>query len=57
MKNEVVEAKAYGIEKEDEKRMTSNLETILAEREILKDAYLDVIELDVSQENLHIFKS
>jgi len=57
MENEVVEAKAYGIKKEDEKRMTSNLETILAEREILKDAYLDVIELEVSQENLHIFKA
>jgi hypothetical protein len=36
--------------------MTSGLDTVLAEREILKNAYLDVIDLPITSENLETFR-
>ena len=56
MSTEVVKAEAFGIEESKANEMTSGLDTIKAEREILKEAYLDVIKLEVTEENLKTFK-
>lgn len=46
----------FGIEPVKAKEMVSGLSTVFAEREVLKNAYIDVIELPVNTENLPIFK-
>ena len=46
----------FGIEPVKAQEMKSGLTTTLAEREVLKNAYIDVIELEVNSENLPIFK-
>lgn len=46
----------FGIEETKAKEMVSGLDTILSEREILKNAYIDVIELPINTENLEVFK-
>ena len=46
----------FGIEPVKAKEMVSGLSTTLAERQVLKDAYVDVIELEITAENLPIFK-
>jgi len=46
----------FGIEPVKAQEMVSGLSTIFAEREVLKNAYIDVIELPVSKENLPVFK-
>ena len=56
-KNElIVNPKEFGLEENKALELTSGLTTILTERETLKNAYLDVIELDVTEENLKTFK-
>lgn len=46
----------FGIEPEKAKEMVVGLSTTLAERQVLKDAYVDVIELEITTENLSTFK-
>ena len=46
----------FGIEPIKAKEMISGLSTTLAEREVLKNAYIDVIELPINAENLAVFK-
>lgn len=46
----------FGIEPKKAKEMVSGLSTTLAERQILKDAYVDVIGLEITTENLNTFK-
>jgi len=46
----------YGLEPVKAKEMTSGLSIIFAEREVLKNAYIDVIELPITSENLPTFK-
>lgn len=46
----------FGIEPVKAKEMVSGLSTTLAERQVLKDAYVDVIELEITTENLPTFK-
>lgn len=46
----------FGIDEEKAQGMVSGLSTTIAEREVLKNAYIDVIELEVTAENLPIFK-
>jgi len=46
----------FGLEENKALELTSGLTTILTERETLKNAYLDVIELDLNEENLKTFK-
>jgi len=46
----------FGIEEEKAEEMTIGLSVILAEREVLKNAYIDVIELPIISENLPTFK-
>ena len=53
---ESVSPETFGIEPVKAKEMTSGLDTVLAEREILKNAYLDVIDLPITSENLETFR-
>jgi hypothetical protein len=46
----------FGIEPVKAKEMVSGLSTTLAERQVLKDAYIDVIELNITTENRPTFK-
>lgn len=46
----------FGIDQEKAQGMVSGLSTTIAEREVLKNAYVDVIKLDITTENLPIFK-
>ncbi len=46
----------FGIEPTKAKEMVSGLGTTLSERKVLEDAYVDVIELDITTENLPTFK-
>ena len=46
----------FGIEPAKAKEMVSGLSTTLAEREVLKNAYVDVIELPITSETLPTFK-
>lgn len=46
----------FGIEPVKAKEMINGLSTTLAERQVLKDAYADVIALEITTENLPTFK-
>lgn len=46
----------FGIEPEKAQEMVSGLSSVIAEREVLKNAYIDVINLPITTENLSIFK-
>jgi len=52
----LVNPKVFGLEENKALELTSGLTTVLTERETLKNAYLDVIDLEVSEENLPTFK-
>lgn len=52
----IVNPNDFGLEENKALELTSGLTTILTERETLKNAYLDVIELDLNEENLKTFK-
>lgn len=56
MNVEIIKSEDYGIEPQKASEITNGLETILAEREVLKEAYLDVISLEVTPENAKEFK-
>jgi hypothetical protein len=53
---EEIKPDLFGLELTDAQAMTSGLATTFAEREILKNAYADVIGLEINTENLPIFK-
>ena len=46
----------FGIEPNKAQEMVSGLSVTIAERQVLKDAYVDVIQLEINAENLPIFK-
>jgi hypothetical protein len=46
----------FGLEEKKANELTKGLETILAEREALKNSYVDVIDLEITEENLKVFK-
>jgi hypothetical protein len=46
----------FGIEPNKAQEMVSGLSTTIAERQVLKDAYIDVIQLEINAENLPTFK-
>lgn len=46
----------FGLEPVKAQEMTSGLSTTISERQILIDAYADVIDLEINAENLPIFK-
>lgn len=57
MKLTIVNPAEFGIEETKANELTIGLKTILAEREMLIDAYNDVICLEITLENLETFKS
>lgn len=52
----LVDPKEYGLEEKKALELTSGLTTILTERETLKNAYIDVIDLEINEDNLEVFK-
>lgn len=54
--NQEINPVEFGIEPVKAKEMTSGLATTIAEREVLKKSYADVIELPITLENLSSFK-
>ena len=52
----IINPKEFGLEENKALELTSGLTLILTERETLKNAYIDVIDLEVTEENLPIFK-
>lgn len=53
---EEIKPETFGLEVEKAKEMTSGLSTTLSERQVLIDAYNDVISLDITTKNLPTFK-
>jgi len=53
---EEIKPDLFGLELSKAQEMTSGLSTTLAEREVLKNAYVDVINLEITTETLPIFK-
>ena len=57
MENQLtVNPREFGLEENKALELTSGLTTILAERDVLKNAYIGVIELELTEENLQTFK-
>ena len=53
---EEIKPDLFGLELAKAQEMTSGLSTTIAEREVLRNAYIDVIGLEINAENLPIFK-
>lgn len=53
---EEIKPETFGLEIAKATEMVSGLSTTLAEREVLKKAYIDVIELPINAETLPVFK-
>lgn len=53
---EEIKPDLFGLELSKAQEMTSGLSTTLAEREVLKEAYADVISLEITTETLPVFK-
>jgi colicin import membrane protein len=53
---EDIKPEIFGLELVKAQEMTSGLSTTLVERQVLKDAYVDVIDLEITSETLPIFK-
>tara|TARA_R110000851_G_C12965699_1_gene554769 strand:+ start:6 stop:992 length:987 start_codon:yes stop_codon:yes gene_type:complete len=51
-----VNPKEYGLEESKALEMVNGLSTTIAEREVLKNAYIDVIDLDITEYNIPTFK-
>jgi colicin import membrane protein len=52
----IIDPKEFGLEESKAVELTSGLKNILSEREVLIDAYNDVITLEINTENLKTFK-
>jgi len=52
----IIDPKDFQIEESKATEIVSGLQTVLAERQILEDAYVDVIGLEITTENLPTFK-
>jgi len=53
---EIVKAEDFGVKEQQAKELTTGLESVKSERELLIEAYKDVITLEVTQDNLKTFK-
>lgn len=53
---EEIKPETFGLEIAKATEMVSGLSTTLAERDVLKNAYIDVIELPINSETLPVFK-
>ena len=52
-----VDPKEYGLEEKQASEITKGLSTILEERNLLVESYMEVIDLDITEENIPTFKS
>jgi hypothetical protein len=52
----IIDPKQFGIEENQALDMTSGLTTILTEREPLRDAFLDIINLEPNEETVKLFR-
>ena len=52
----IIDPKEFGLEESKANELTSGLKNILDERNVLIDAYNDVIELEITAENLKTFR-
>src|SRR5690606_6984757 len=53
---QLVNPQEFGLEAEKANEMVSSLKSTIAEREVLQNAYIDVIDLEVTKENIPTFK-
>lgn len=53
---EEIKPEIYGLEPKEANQLVGGIDTITAELKVLKNAYVDVIELEITTENLPIFK-
>lgn len=51
-----VDPKEFGLEESKANELTKGLKTILAERDVLIDSYVKTIELEITEENIPVFK-
>lgn len=51
-----IDPKEYGLEEQKATELTSGLKTILSEREVLKNEYLKIISLEITETNLKVFR-
>ena len=51
-----VDPKEFGLEESKANELTSGLTTILEERKVLIDSYIETIKLEITEDNLPIFK-
>jgi colicin import membrane protein len=51
-----IKPEIYGLDPKEANQLTGGIDVITAELKVLKNAYVDVIELEISTENLPIFK-
>jgi len=54
---EKVDPKVYGLEEVKANELTKGLDVAISERDVLIEAYKDVISLEINEENLETFKS
>lgn len=53
---ELIKPETFGLDKQEADKITNGLSTILEERNVLTEAYKDVMLLEVKEENLNQFK-
>ncbi len=54
---QIIDSSEFGIEPKKAKEITSGLTTILSERKVLEESYVEVLKLEVTPENLPQFKA
>lgn len=54
--SEEIKPSLFGLQEDEAQNMVSGLQVTFAEREVLKNAFIDIIELPINTENLAIFK-
>lgn len=54
--SEEIKPSLFGLQEDEAQNMVSGLQVTFAEREFLKNAFIDIIELPINTENLAIFK-
>jgi hypothetical protein len=53
---EEIKPEMYGLEPKEANRLVGGIDVITSELKVLKNAYIDVIELEINTENLPVFK-
>jgi hypothetical protein len=53
---EEIKPELYGLEPQEANQLVGGIDVIITELKVLKNAYIDVIELEINTENLPVFK-